>query len=404
LAEFVYKAVDRNGVEKKGNIEADSIESVYGKIKAEGLTPVDVQKANLFNKELDINIGGGVKPRDMSVFCRQLVSMLDAGVTIIDAVGMLEEQTENKMLKKALTGVKQEIGKGETLSSALANHPKVFPDIMVKMVAAGEASGKMEVAFERMSEHFEKSAHLNGLVKKAAVYPIVVAIVAVVVVIVMLVMVVPSFTDMFADMDMELPGITLAVVAASNFIQHKWYIIIGVIAVIVAAFNIYKQSENGKVVLATISMKAPIFGNLTVKSAASNFSRTLSTLICSGLTMVEALAIVADTMSNYLYKQKVQAMKEEVVKGVPLSEPLLADQMFPPMVGHMSRIGEETGMIEEMLTKLADYYDEEVEMTTQTVMAAVEPLIIIALAGVVIVIIGAVLSPMLAMYNGMDSM
>jgi type IV pilus assembly protein PilC len=404
LAEFVYKAVDRNGVEKKGNIEADSIESVYGKIKAEGLTPVDVQKANLFNKELDINIGGGVKPRDMSVFCRQLVSMLDAGVTIIDAVGMLEEQTENKMLKKALTGVKQEIGKGETLSSALANHPKVFPDIMVKMVAAGEASGKMEVAFERMSEHFEKSAHLNGLVKKAAVYPIVVAIVAVVVVIVMLVMVVPSFTDMFADMDMELPAITLAVVAASNFIQHKWYIIVGVIAIIVAAFNIYKQSENGKVVLATISMKAPIFGNLTVKSAASNFSRTLSTLICSGLTMVEALAIVADTMSNYLYKQKVQAMKEEVVKGVPLSEPLLADEMFPPMVGHMSRIGEETGMIEEMLTKLADYYDEEVEMTTQTVMAAVEPLIIIALAGVVIVIIGAVLSPMLAMYNGMDSM
>jgi type IV pilus assembly protein PilC len=255
-----------------------------------------------------------------------------------------------------------------------------------------------------MSEHFEKSAHLNGLVKKAAVYPIVVAIVAVVVVIVMLVMVVPSFTDMFADMDMELPAITLAVVAASNFIQHKWYIIVGVIAIIVAAFNIYKQSENGKVVLATISMKAPIFGNLTVKSAASNFSRTLSTLICSGLTMVEALAIVADTMSNYLYKQKVQAMKEEVVKGVPLSEPLLADEMFPPMVGHMSRIGEETGMIEEMLTKLADYYDEEVEMTTQTVMAAVEPLIIIALAGVVIVIIGAVLSPMLAMYNGMDSM
>jgi type IV pilus assembly protein PilC len=167
---------------------------------------------------------------------------------------------------------------------------------------------------------------------------------------------------------------------------------------------VFKQTEQGKVLFATISRKAPIFGALTVKSAASNFSRTLSTLICSGLTMVEALGIVADTMSNYLYKKKVQAIKEEVVKGVPLSEPLLADDMFPPMVGHMSRIGEETGMIEDMLTKLADYYDEEVEMATQTVMAAVEPLIIIALAGVVIVIIGAVLSPMITMYGGMDNL
>jgi type IV pilus assembly protein PilC len=404
VTDFVYKAIDRNGTEKKGNIQAESLEAAYGKLKSEGLTPIDVTKANLFNKELDLSFGGGVKPRDLSVFCRQLVSMLDAGVTIIDSVAMLEEQTENKTLKKALGGVKVEIGKGETLSTAMAKYPNAFPDIMVKMVAAGEASGKMEVAFERMSEHFEKSAHLNGLVKKAAVYPIVVAIVAVVVVIVMLVKVVPSFTDMFADMDMELPKITLMVVAASHFLQQKWFWIIVFVIAVVAAVRVFKQTEQGKVFFATISRKAPIFGTLTVKSAASNFSRTLSTLICSGLSMVEALGIVADTMSNYLYKKKVQAMKEEVVKGVPLSEPLLADDMFPPMVGHMSRIGEETGMIEDMLTKLADYYDEEVEMATQTVMAAVEPLIIIALAGVVIVIIGAVLSPMITMYGGMDNL
>jgi type IV pilus assembly protein PilC len=352
---------------------------------------------------VDFQIGGRIKPRDLSVFCRQLVSMLSAGVTIIDSMAMLEEQTENKTLAKALGGVKAEIGKGETLSHAMAKYPKVFPDIMVQMVAAGEASGKLETAFERMSEHFEKSARLQGLVKKAAVYPVMVALVAVVVVIVMLVKVVPSFTEMFDSMDMELPAITLAVVAASDFLQQKWYLLLAIIAAIVVAIKMFKSTEQGKVFFATLARNLPIFGDLTVKSAASNFARTLSTLIYSGLTMVDALGIVGDTMSNYLYRKKIEATKEEVVKGVPLSEPLLADDMFPPMVGHMAKIGEETGQIESMLSKLADYYDEEVEMATQTVMAAVEPMIILALAGVVIVIIAAVMSPMFAMYNGLDS-
>jgi type IV pilus assembly protein PilC len=280
----------------------------------------------------------------------------------------------------------------------------VFPDIMVQMVAAGEASGKLETAFERMSEHFEKSARLQGLVKKAAVYPVMVALVAVIVIVVMLVKVVPSFTDMFDSMDMELPAITIAVVSASNFLMQKWYLLVAIIAVIVVAIKMFKSTEQGKVFFATLARNMPIFGELTVKSAASNFARTLSTLIYSGLSMVDALSIVADTMSNYLYRKKIVATKEEVIKGVPLSEPLLADDMFPPMVGHMSKIGEETGQIEGMLSKLADYYDEEVEMATQTVMAAVEPMIILVLAGMVIVVIAAVMSPMFAMYSNMDSL
>jgi type IV pilus assembly protein PilC len=209
---------------------------------------------------------------------------------------------------------------------------------------------------------------------------------------------------MFAQMDMELPALTRAVVAASNFLMEKWYVIVAIVVVVVVAYKAFAQTEQGKVFLATLARNAPIFGNLTVKSAASSFARTLSTLIYSGLTMVDALTIVSGTMGNYLYKKKVEQAKEEVVRGVPLSEPLLADDMFPSMVGHMSKIGEETGQIEGMLTKLADYYDEEVEMATQTVMAAVEPMIILVLAGVVIVIIAAVMSPMLAMYNGMDNL
>jgi type IV pilus assembly protein PilC len=330
--------------------------------------------------------------------------MLNAGITIIDSMAMLEAQTENKTLKKALGGVRAEIGKGETLSVAFAKYPNVFPELMVKMAAAGEASGKLKISFERLAEHFEKSAHLRGLIKKASVYPAIVSVVALVVVAVMLTLVVPGFTDLFEDMDMELPGITLAVIAVSCFLQRRWYVLVAGIAVLAIAVRMFWQTEEGRIFFAKAARNTPIFGNLTVKSAAASFSRTLGTLIGSGLTMVEALTIAAGTMSNYLYKKKVESIRDEVVKGIPLSEPLLADDMFPPMVGHMSQIGEETGQIEDILTKLADYYDEEVEMATRTVMAAVEPLIIIVLAGMVVVIIGAIMTPMVEMYNNMDNL
>lgn len=404
MPEYNYRAIDKYGKEKKGNITADSEDTVYAKLRADSMTPIEVKKANIFTKDMDLQIGGRIKPRDLSVFCRQFLSMINAGVTIIDALGMLEEQTENKKMAKAIAGAKTEIGKGETLSVALSKYPDVFPDIMVKMVAAGEASGKLEVAFDRMSGHFEKSAKLQAIMKKAAMYPMMLALVAVLVIIVMLTFVIPKYTDMFNDMDMDLPKLTLAMVAASNFVIHRWYILVAIVVAVVAGVKAIKKTEQGQVFFATVARKMPIFGKLTVKSAASNFARTLSTLVYSGLPLIEALGITAGTMSNYLYKKKLEDAKDEVVRGVPLSEPLLSDDMFPPMVGHMTRIGEETGEMEEMLSKLADYYDEEVEMATQTVLAALEPMIILVLAGIVILLIGSVMAPMLAMYNNMDNL
>ena len=404
MPEFNYRAIDKYGKEKKGNITADSEDAVFAKLRADNMTPLEVKKANIFTRDFDINIGGAIKPRDLSVFCRQFVSMITAGVTIIDALGMLEEQTENKKMAKAIGGAKNEIGKGETLSNALAKYPDIFPDIMVKMVAAGEASGKLEVAFERMSGHFEKSAKLKAIMKKSAMYPIMLGLVAVAVVVLMLTFVIPKYTEMFESLDTELPGITKMMVVASDFVMHKWFIIIIAVGAAVAGVKAFKKTERGQVLFATIARKMPIFGTLTIKSAASNFARTLSTLVYSGLPLIEALGITAGTMSNYLYKKKLEAAKEEVVRGVPLSEPLLADDMFPPMVGHMAKIGEETGELEDMLSRLADYYDEEVEMATQTVLAALEPMIIVLLAGVFVLILGAVMAPMLAMYNGLDNM
>lgn len=404
MADWTYVAIDSNGKEQKGNIVADTELEAKNKLKLDGYMVISLTKATALTKEINIQIGGGVKPRDLSVFCRQFTSMINAGVTILDTLDMLADQTENKNMGKAIKGVHGEIQKGETMSEALRKYPKVFPSIMVSMVAAGEASGKIDVAFERMSEHFEKSAKMKGLVKKAAIYPIIVAVVAVVVVIVMLVKVIPSYEDMFKQLGTDLPAITKMVVAMSDFLVAYWYLMIAVIVAVIVGIKVFKTTESGQKVFGTFARKMPIFGKLNIKTAASNYARTLSTLVYSGLPMIEALGITAGTMTNYWYAQALEKAKEEVSKGIPLSEPITSCELFPPMVSHMTRIGEETGDLEGMLSRLADYYDEEVELATQSVIAAMEPMIIMVLAVVVGVLVAAIMAPMLSMYTAMDSL
>lgn len=404
MAEFNYLVVDKTGKEKKGNMQAETVDEVRAKLKNEGFTVVNVTKASALTKEINITIGKAVKPRDLSVFCRQFISMVRAGVTILDSLDMLADQTENVAMAKAIRGVHTEIRKGETLLEALSKYPKVFPDIMCSMVAAGEASGKLDIAFERMATHFEKSAKLKAIVKKAMIYPIIVMIVALVVIVVMLIKVIPAYDSMFEQLGGELPALTRAVVAVSDFIMHDWFWLIVILIGVGIAISVFKKTITGQIVFGTISRKLPVFGKMTIKQASSNYARTLSTLIYSGLPMMDALAITANTMSNYLYKQALNHAREEVAKGVSLSEPIVQSGMFPPMVGHMTKIGEETGDLEGMLSRLADYYDEEVEMATQSVIAALEPMIILVLAAIVIVIIGAVMLPMFQLYGQMDNL
>ena len=405
MTDFLYVAVDNStGKEKKGTIQAENENEARTKLKAEGYYVMKLNKATGLNKQINISVGASASPRDLSVFSRQFVSMINAGVTILDTLDMLGDQTENKEMGKAIKGVHAEIQKGETLSDALMKYPKIFPSIMVSMVAAGEASGKMDVAFERMATHFEKSAKMKALIKKASVYPIMVAVVAFAVVIVMLVKVIPSYESMFADMGTELPMITKMVVAASDFIMGYWYIIFFVVTVAVVGIMGFNKTEPGKKLKGTISMKMPVLGKLNIKSASANYARTLSTLVYSGLPMIEALGITAGTMTNYWYEKALEKARDEVAKGVPLSEPITSSGLFPPMVSHMTKIGEETGDLEGMLTRLADYYDEEVEMATQTVVAALEPMIILVLAAVVGTLVAAIMAPMLSMYGAMESL
>lgn len=396
---FNYTAIDAGGKQKKGTIEAASLDAARANLKNQGLTPITVEKPNALNKELNINIGGKVKAKDLAVFCKQFQSILHAGVTVIQALGMLGEQCENKKLQNAVQEVKVLVEKGDTLAGAMSTMPDVFPSILVNMVEAGEASGSLETTFERMSVNFDKDAKIKGMVMQAMIYPCILLLVIVGVVIIMLVKVVPSFQETFDSAGGKLPGITLAVVAISNFLIAKWPFFLGGVIAVVVAIRMFMKTDQGAVFFGTIAMKAPIFGNLTIKSASARLTRTLSTLMSSGIPMVAAIEIVAKLMSNRLVQVAVEDAKNEVERGVALSQPLEDSGVFPPLLCHMTRIGEETGNMEEMLEKVADYYDEEVEAATQAVTAIMEPLIIILMAAIVVPIMGAIMAPMLSIYS-----
>jgi type II secretion system protein len=403
---YKYSAVDKNGKSINGSIEAESEQKAAEQLKKEGKIPTEIKEQTLLDK--DINMGSLFKKkvavRDMSIFCRQFVSMHRAGVTILESMRMLTEQTENPTLKDGLQEVYLGVQKGESLASSMAKRPDVFPKLLIHMVSAGEASGSLDVAFERMAVQFEKSAKIQGLIKKTMIYPIMVLVVAVVVVIVMLTFVVPTFMSMFADMDIDMPKITLAVVAASEFMQARWYIVVAVIIALVIFIRWFKRTETGETLFAKAAIKIPMLADLTVKQNAAKFARNLSTMLAAGISMPDAVEIVAETMGNKFYTMAMRDARADVIQGVPLSQPIEKSGLFPPMVYHMVRIGEETGNIENMLDTLADYYEEEVEVATQSLMAALEPLMIIMLAGVCGVIIGAVMAPMAAMYSGLDNL
>ncbi|MCR5651586.1 MAG: type II secretion system F family protein [Lachnospiraceae bacterium] len=404
MASYGYVAIDASGKEIKGSTTADNSGQVHQKLTSQGLTVIEVTEQGILNKDINIDLGGKPKPRDFSVFCRQFVSMTQAGVTIIDALNMLGEQTENVKLAKSIKSTQISVEKGETLSDSMEEQKKIFPPLLIHMIRAGESSGSLDIAFERMAIQFEKDAKLAATVKKAMIYPIIVFLVAIGVVVVMLTFVIPSYAEMFADMEMELPGITKAVMSASDFIINFWYILIAIIVAIVVGFKLFYGSNGGKHFIDNLLLHNKLTGPLQQKSAAARFARTLSTMLAAGISMPDALEITAGTLTNVVIRDAIMDCREDIVQGTSLSSPIERCRQFPPMVHHMIRIGEESGDVEGLLTKLADYFEEEVEMATESMMAVMEPLIILVLAGVVGTLIGAVMAPMLKMYQGMDSL
>ena len=317
MAKYDYRGLDASGKVKKGTIEANNEETAKTRLRAEGINITE------FGESKDIELGSifkkKVKNKDLSVFCKQFAAVLRAGVPVIAALDMLATSTENKRLRESIEQASTHVQKGGTLADALRLNSDVFPNMLSNMVAAGESSGKMEICFERMAAQFEKDGHIEGKIKSAMMYPIVILVVVIGVVILMLTMVIPTFSEMFKEMGAELPKATQMLVNASDFLVARWYIVLIAVIVIIVAIKVFSSTEYGQEFNGNLALKMPIFGNLNVKTAAATFSRTFATLLASGISMIDAIEQTANVMKNKVIRDKLKECKVQVSRGVPLS-------------------------------------------------------------------------------------
>jgi len=397
MAKYSYTAITADGKNKKGVIEANTLKTANSKLKENGLYTLTISEQGAFQKELVI--GNPVKTKDLTIFCQQFEAILSAGVSVLEALNLLKEQTDNKHLTKLLEDIYVRVERGEPLSASMKANGKYFPTILINMIEAGEASGSLEIALKRMAIHFEKEHELQQLVKKATTYPMVVSIIAVIVIAILIVFVVPTFVGMFEEMGAELPGTTKALIAISEFVIKRWYIIILTVGISVFGYAYYSQTDVGAISLSRLKLKLPIFGDVERKIVASRFSRTLSTLLASGLPLLDALGIVAKVVGNVVAEKGLIDAQDQVSKGIPLSKPITDMGVFPPMITHMVKIGEETGQLEPILNKVADFYDGEVESAVTQMTTMLEPAIIVVLGVVISFVIISILQPMFGMYD-----
>ncbi len=402
MAKFNYLASTTQGKKQKGVIEASTRQSAIAKLKDNNLYPESITEQGALHGE--IVLGNPVKVKDLTIFCQQFEAILNAGVSVLEALFLLKEQTENKYLSKVINNMYERVEQGEALSATMRANSKYFPEILINMIEAGEVSGSLEIALHRMAEHFEKEYKLQQSVRKATTYPAVVSIVALGVVILLVLVVVPTFVSMFDGMGMELPATTKALIAISDFVKYRWYILIPSIIGLIIAFRIYVKSEVGSITLSRLKLKLPIIGPVQTKIVASRFSRTLSTLLASGLPLLDALNIVAKVVDNYVVEKGLEDARTQVSEGTALSKPIRELGVFPPMITHMVKIGEDTGQLEPILNKVADFYDSEVESAVAQMTSLLEPLIIVVLALVVGFVVISIVQPMFGLYQGVGNL
>ncbi|TFZ40678.1 type II secretion system F family protein [Soehngenia longivitae] len=395
---FNYIAVTKSGFRVNGSVESTSENEVLRMIKSNGYLPVSIERDIESEAKFEI-LSKKVKKKDLAVFCRQFYTMLDAGINIVNSLDILSAQTENKTLKKAISDVAENVQKGVTLSEAMKMHPKVFPTILINMVEAGEVSGNLDTILERMAVHFEKENKTENKVRSSMVYPIVLMIVSVVVVIFMLIFILPTFVGMFEGSDTPLPLPTQILIGLSDFLQSYWYIFIGIVALLVFGITSYINSENGRRLYDGIKLKLPIIKGTTAKIVTSRFTRTLSTLMSSGIPLLRSMEVVSRVVNNKVVEDKLISGIEDIRRGVPLSRMIKDIEIFPPMVDSMVKIGEESGALDDILLKTADFYDEEVDVALTRLTSMLEPLMIVFMALIIGFIVIAMYLPMFEVIN-----
>ena len=399
---FNYTAIDRNGKRVRSSLEASSIETAKSSLRGAGYTILDIKEQTTLNRDIEIPFLGNPKAKDMAVFCRQFVSILRAGVSVASVLAMLGQQTGNKKLRAAIREMQADVEKGESLAASMRRHPKIFPAILVNMVAAGEASGNLEESFRQMELYFDRSKRTKSKVTSAMIYPCVLIVVMIVVLIVMMTKIIPNFLKTFEDMDAELPKLTLGVMAVCDWFKVWWWVPLLVLVALIVGGVLFHRTDKGKHFFGWLARKTPVVGNLTVKTACATFCRTMEVLIGSGLTLTDSMDLAASNMDNIYYLEAIRDARALVAEGTPLRESLLRTGLFPPMVSNLVGVGEETGDLQSMMGKVADYYDEEVEEATKKLLNLMEPAIIIFMAVFVVIIVLSIYLPMINMTKAFD--
>ena len=402
MPSFSYIAINRAGKRVKNSVDAASVEAAKHSLRAAGYSILEIKELNALNRDIELPFLGNPNAKDMAIFCRQFQSILRAGVPVSNVLAMLGQQTENKKLAAAIREMQAGIEKGETLAGSMRKHPKIFSNMLCNMIAAGEESGNLEEAFRQMEDWFDKAKRTKSAVSKAMVYPCVLIAVMIIVLIIMMVKIIPSFMTTFTEMNMEIPLPTRMVMAASDWFVQWWWLLLIVLAALVIGGILFNRTNKGKHFFGWLSRKIPVVKNLTVRSECATFCRTLSLLLGSGLSLTESLDLVAMNMNNIYFREAVQSCRAMVSEGWTLNASLRDSGLFPPMVYNLVGIGEETGDLQGMLTKTADYYDDEVEEATQKLLSLMEPCIMLFLAVFVVIIVLAIYLPMLNMTKAYD--
>jgi type IV pilus assembly protein PilC len=397
---FEYTARNYKGEIVRDKLDAANKDDVVAQLRRRRLQVVRVDEAKTTAPKL--RLGGGIRTRDIVILTRQFATMINAGLPLVQALDILAQQTENKALADVTRSVVYDVESGHTLADALRQHPKAFSDLYVNMVAAGEAGGILDTILLRLAQFLEKNDAIIRKVKGAMVYPAVIVAVAVTAIAVLLIFVIPTFQTMFASVNLELPLPTRIVIGASSLLQHYWWAIIGGIALFVFGVYRYYKTESGRLQIDTLLLKVPVLGDLIRKSAVSRFTRTLGTLISSGVSILEGLEITARTAGNMVVHNAVMESRASIAGGETIAAPLQKSRVFPPMVISMIAVGEQTGGLDEMLSKIADFYDEEVDAAVSALLSLMEPIMIVVLGVVVGGMVVAMYLPIFDMVNAVQ--
>jgi type IV pilus assembly protein PilC len=402
-ATFSYSVRDRAGKLISGTLEAESESAVARRLKGMGYSPVSISQANAgLGKEIKIPGFSGkkkVKLKDLAVFSRQFATMINSGLSLLRALTILTEQTDNKALAEVIGEVRNDVQAGSALSQAMGKHPDVFPPLMVNMSKAGEIGGFLDSVLLQVAANYESEVRLRGKIKSAMTYPTVVLFIAILAVMGMLLFIVPTFAKMFKQLGAQLPAPTQILVSLSHLLKVGFpvFIIMGIAGVMV--WRRVKNREEVRNIVDPLKLKLPVFGSLFQKVAISRFARNLGTMMSSGVPILQSLDVVADTTGNIVLARATRDIQESVRQGESITAPLRAHPVFPPMVAQMMAVGEDTGALDQMLQKISDFYDQEVEATTEALTSLIEPIMIAVLGGIIGSMIICLYMPIFSIYN-----